>query len=284
MRLSVALCTYNGSRFLEKQLNSFLNQTIAVDEIIICDDNSSDETIKIINIYQDKNPGLIRLFQNKLGLGTIKNFEKAISKTTGDLIFLSDQDDIWYPEKVEKSINFFKQNQKCVLLFSDGDLIDNEDLKIAGSLWTKWGFDDEKKSLWSNNKLAFNSLVKGDNKITGATVCFKASLKNKIYPIALPLDYWHDGWLGTHAAAVEGLFFINEPLIKYRVHDSQQVGISNQGLDAITLSANKDFITKEDYFSKLKKMYPKLKNHIPYQQEKSLVEKIIIKVKRIFTS
>jgi len=132
--------------------------------------------------------------------------------------------------------------------------------------------------------MAFNSLVKGDNKITGATVCFKASLKNKIYPIALPLDYWHDGWLGTHAAAVEGLFFINEPLIKYRVHDSQQVGISNQGLDAITLSANKDFITKEDYFSKLRKMYPKLKNHIPYQQEKSLVEKIIIKVKRIFTS
>lgn len=284
MRLSVALCTYNGSRFLEKQLNSVLNQTIAVDEIIICDDNSSDETIKIINIYQDKNPGLIRVFQNKPGLGTIKNFEKAISKTTGDLIFLSDQDDIWYPEKVEKSINFFKQNQKCVLLFSDGDLIDNEDLKIAGSLWTKWGFDDEKKSLWSNNKLAFNSLVKGDNKITGATVCFKASLKNKIYPIALPLDYWHDGWLGTHAAAVEGLFFINEPLIKYRVHDSQQVGISNQGLDAITLNANKDFITKEDYFSKLRKMYPKLKNHIPYQQEKSLVEKIIIKVKRIFTS
>jgi glycosyltransferase involved in cell wall biosynthesis len=284
MRLSVALCTYNGSRFLEKQLNSVLNQTIAVDEIIICDDNSSDETIKIINIYQDKNPGLIHLFQNKPGLGTIKNFEKAIYKTTGDLIFLSDQDDIWYPEKVEKSINFFKKNQKCVLLFSDGDLIDHEDLKIAGSLWTKWGFDDEKKSLWSNNKLAFNSLVKGDNKITGATVCFKASLKNKIYPIALPLDYWHDGWLGTHAAAVEGLFFINEPLIKYRVHDSQQVGISNQGLDAITLSANKDFITKEDYFSKLRKMYPKLKNHIPYQQEKSLVEKIIIKVKRIFTS
>jgi glycosyltransferase involved in cell wall biosynthesis len=284
MKLSVALCTYNGDRFLQKQLDSILNQTKNVDEIVICDDNSSDETIKIINVYQEKNPGLIHLFENKPGLGTIKNFEKAISETTGDLIFLSDQDDIWYSEKVEKSIDFFKQNQKCVLLFSNGDLIDHEDSKLEGTLWNKWGFDEEKKAIWANNTLAFKSLVKGDNKITGATLCFKKSLKEKIFPIELPLDYWHDGWLGTLAAAVNGLFFINESLIKYRVHESQQVGISNEGLDTITLTANKEFITKEEYFIKLRKMFPGLKKHIPYNKEKSILDRIIIKLKRIFKS
>lgn len=284
MKLSVALCTYNGDRFLQKQLDSILNQTKSIDEIVICDDNSSDETIKIINSYQDKHPGLIHLYKNKSGLGTIKNFEKAIENTTGDLIFLSDQDDIWYPEKVEKSVRFFKQNEKCILLFSDGDLINDKDEQISGSLWTKWGFDEEKKAIWTNNILAFNTLVKGDNKITGATVCFRKSLKNKIFPIELPLNYWHDGWLGTHAAAADGLFFTNESLIKYRVHDNQQVGISNEGLEATTLTANKDFITREIYFSRLIKMYPKLKEQIPYQKEKSLSDKIIFKLKRIFTS
>ncbi len=283
MKLSVALCTYNGENFLRQQLESILSQTKAVDEIVICDDKSSDETINIIKEYQEKYPELIHLHQNDPGLGTIKNFEKAISYTSGDLIFLSDQDDIWYPEKVEKSSRFFKENQNCLLLFSDGDLIDDLGVKTGSTLWKKWGFDTETKSIWQNNELAFNSLINGDNKITGATVCFDKSLKSKILPIELPLNYWHDGWLGTHAAAKDGLFFISESLIQYRVHNNQQVGISNEGLGTITLNANKEFISKEEYFSRLKKIYPKLKKYIPVQKKKSVFKKLLLKIKKSFT-
>ncbi|MFA9189974.1 glycosyltransferase family 2 protein [Flavobacterium sp. FZUC8N2.13] len=282
MKLSVALCTYNGSRFLEKQLNSILEQTIAVDEIIICDDNSSDETIKIINSYKNNYPELISLFQNSQNLGTIKNFERAISLTTGDLIFLSDQDDIWYPKKVEINCQFFEKNQNCILVFSNGDLIDDNERFINETLWDKWKFDDQTKSIWNNNTLAFNSLIKGDNKITGATVCFKKSLKNTIFPIELPLGYWHDSWLGTNAAAQQGLFFIEKSLIKYRLHIDQQVGISNVGLEKIILNANKKFIDKQKYFLKLRIMYPHLKKYIPYQMKKNGFKIVLLKVKRYF--
>lgn len=283
MKLSVALCTYNGENFLKQQLDSILGQTDPVDEIVICDDKSSDQTINIIKDYQEKYPELIQLYQNNPGLGTIKNFEKAILHTSGDLIFLSDQDDIWYPEKVEKSCRFFKGNHNCLLLFSDGDLIDDQGTKTRSTLWNKWGFDTVTKSIWQDNKQAFEYLVKGDNKITGATVCFRKSLKNKILPIELPLNYWHDGWLGTHAAAQEGLFFINESLIQYRVHNNQQVGISNEGLTAITLTANKEFISKEEYFNRLSKIYPKLKKYIPVQKKKSVFKRLLLKIKKSFT-
>jgi glycosyltransferase involved in cell wall biosynthesis len=282
MKISVALCTFNGSLFLEKQFDSILNQTVSVNEIVIFDDGSFDKTVEIIDRYQKKYSGLIQFYQNNPSLGTIENFEKAISYTTGDLIFLSDQDDIWYPEKVQKSSQYFKDNDKCILLFSNGDLIDDEDKVIGATLWDKWGFDDQMKSVWKNNKKAFSYLVKGDNKITGATVCFKKSLKAKISPITLPLNYWHDGWLGTNAAALKGLFFIDESLIQYRVHTNQQVGISNKGLDTVTLNANKNYITKNEYFNRLAKMYPHLKKHLPNQKGKSNFEKFLLKVKRCF--
>ena len=115
MKTSVALCTYNGQSFLSEQLNSILNQTHPVDEIIICDDCSTDQTIEIIKYFKDKFPNLIQLFENENSLGTIKNFEKAISLTKGDLIFLSDQDDIWFSSKVNEMVTFFDKNTKCKL-------------------------------------------------------------------------------------------------------------------------------------------------------------------------
>ena len=101
MKISVALCTYNGEKFLKKQIDSILSQTIKVDEIVVCDDRSQDGTHDILNGYQSQYPDVFRVFINDENLRSVKNFEKAISKCTGDLIFLSDQDDIWIPEKVE---------------------------------------------------------------------------------------------------------------------------------------------------------------------------------------
>lgn len=100
MKLSVALCTYNGESFLQQQLDSILQQELSVDEIVICDDGSTDRTISIIESYKQRYhyPTFI-LEQNKKNKGVRKNFEYAISLCSGDIIFLSDQDDVWQCEK-----------------------------------------------------------------------------------------------------------------------------------------------------------------------------------------
>lgn len=282
MQISVALCTYNGKAFLKEQLDSILSQTICVDEIIICDDGSIDGTLEILDSYVNRYPKLIHLFTNKKSLGTIKNFEKVIGLTNGDLIFLADQDDIWFPNKVEIIEGYFKSNKKCNLLFTNGDLINERGEKINETLWDKWGFDFEVRNLWKNNKLAFKDLINGNNKITGATVCFSKTLKSKIFPFKLPLGYWHDNLLGIHSAASEGLFFIEESLISYRIHSNQQVGISSNVLEKTTLNANRKNISKERYFNIFRKKYPHLKEYIP-SKKRNLLKKLLFKLTKKLT-
>ena len=106
--ISVALCTYNGAQFIREQLNSILCQTTNVDEIVICDDGSSDDTLSIINSYCSKTD-IIRVYQNQDKLGVSKNFQKAIDLCHGDLIFLSDQDDIWQANKVQTFVDYFNK-------------------------------------------------------------------------------------------------------------------------------------------------------------------------------
>jgi glycosyltransferase involved in cell wall biosynthesis len=283
MVVSVALCTYNGGKFIEGQLNSILNQTVKVDEIVVCDDVSSDNTLVMLETYKKKFPNLIKIFTNDVTLGTIKNFEKVISLTKGDLIFLADQDDIWYENKVEVMVNFFQENRDCTLLFSNGSLIDENGINLNATLWEKWGFDKNLRALWSNNNNAFKDLIINNNKITGATVCFKSMLKGSVLPINIPKGYWHDAWLGLHAAANGGLMFLETCLINYRIHENQQVGISSDAVDTATTNENKKFITKETYFKRIKKMYPLLREHVPLSK-KNIFEKVIFKIKNYLKS
>ncbi len=96
--ISVSLCTYNGEQYIREQLQSIFNQSMPVDEVVIGDDGSSDATLSIINTFKEKYP--IRVLESGQKLGTIRNFLRTIFECTGDIIFLSDQDDIWVPCKV----------------------------------------------------------------------------------------------------------------------------------------------------------------------------------------
>jgi Glycosyltransferases involved in cell wall biogenesis len=95
MTTSVALCTFNGEKFLRQQIDSILNQSMKVDEIVVCDDRSKDATIDILNGYQKKYPSVFKIYQNESNLGSVKNFERAVSLCSNEIIFLSDQDDFW---------------------------------------------------------------------------------------------------------------------------------------------------------------------------------------------
>ena len=129
MKTSVALCTYYGEKYLAEQLDSVLSQENPVDEIVICDDGSTDNTHSILQDYQARFPELFRIFINEKNLGYVANFEKALSLCTGDLIFLCDQDDIWHQDKVKFILHYFKENPLIGVAAHNLDLIGTYDGK-----------------------------------------------------------------------------------------------------------------------------------------------------------
>jgi glycosyltransferase involved in cell wall biosynthesis len=258
MKVSIALCTFNGEQYISDQLNSILNQSYPADEIIVCDDGSTDGTIRILEVFNSKFPRKIAIYRNSVNKGTIRNFERAISLSTGELIFLSDQDDIWYPDKIKKMVSFFSEKSSTLLLFSNGDLIDQNGVATGSTLWDAWDFTEEIRENWRNNKLAFYDLLKIHNKVTGATIAFKRKLKKQILPIRVPANYWHDQWLALHAAALNGLSFIEEPLIQYRMHPNQQIGLPESSLPLTNLSTFSEAVSVEEFNSLIEKRYAKL--------------------------
>src|SRR5213080_381833 len=98
--LSVALCTYNGAAYLGEQLDSIVAQSRPPDELVVCDDGSTDETVEVLETFLAEAPFPVRLQRNEANLGFVKNFEQAISLCTGDFVALSDQDDVWMPGKL----------------------------------------------------------------------------------------------------------------------------------------------------------------------------------------
>ena len=134
MKISVALCTYNGEKFIEEQLKSILEQTVPITEIVIFDDGSSDTTVSKIGLVDQNNPGIIRLFQNKANVGFCKNFEKALTECNGDYIFFSDQDDVWHRDKVGKIISYLTETGKYGV-FTNADLMDRDGNSIGTTLF-----------------------------------------------------------------------------------------------------------------------------------------------------
>ncbi|OAQ38603.1 hypothetical protein A5893_14415 [Pedobacter psychrophilus] len=226
IKTSVALCTYNGSKYITKQLDSILNQTIVPDEIIICDDCSTDNTSAILDDYFLKYPEIVSVFKNPEKLGAIKNFEQAIKLTKNETIFLSDQDDIWQPNKVKIILSEFSSNPKVKLIFTNAFLIDGKGEILQGDIWGKWGFNLDVQKRWRSKFNVFHDLLNNINYATGATLAFKRDLISVIFPFELPNAYWHDAWISLNATLNGGLRYLDLNLIKYRIHDDQQVGIN----------------------------------------------------------
>lgn len=209
MKISVVICTFNGGNFIQPQLESILRQSMPPDEIIVCDDASTDDTIDKVHRIAAKWPTMVRIIQNETNLGCVKNFEQAIKHTTGDIIFLSDQDDFWFNEKIETMYIPFSQNNRIGLLYSDAILTDIA-LKPTGK--TLFGC---RKNLHLNNKRLAYQLVRGVG-INGCTLAFRSNLKSLILPISE--EWGHDQWIAFIAYAVMDYSIINKPLMFYRRH------------------------------------------------------------------
>lgn len=222
MNISAAMCTYNGARYLREQLQSIAAQTRPPDELVICDDQSTDTSREIISHFAASASFPVQLHVNEQNLGSTKNFERAIELCTGDVIALADQDDVWLPEKLRRIEDCFERGPGVGLVFTDAEVVD-EDLKPLGyRLWQSVGFDDAARRLVTSGR-ALDVLLPGWT-VTGATMAFRAGFRNLVLEIPTDLALIHDGWIALLIASVADVSFIDEPLIKYRQHGRQQIG------------------------------------------------------------
>ncbi len=223
-KISIALCTYNGAKFLPAQLESFLVQKRLPDELIVCDDCSTDETPKIINDFARRATFPVIFRVNEKNLGSTKNFERAISLCGGDVIFLSDQDDVWLPQKIARIEAEFNKNPQVGLVFSDAEIVD-ENLHTANcNLW-QFTFNEERRKESRNGK--FSDVLLRQNVVTGATMAFRSHYRKTFMPIPdrIP-NLIHDAWISLLIANETKVVFVEEQLIKYRQHSGQQLGIN----------------------------------------------------------
>jgi acyl carrier protein phosphodiesterase len=220
MKLSVAMCTWNGAAYVEEQLASVAAQTRKPDEVVICDDASSDATPRALERFSVTAPFTVRIFRNRERLGTTRNFEQAIKRCTGDIILLSDQDDLWRPEKIAVMAERFGRDIRIGCLFTDAVRTDEAGKPLPGTLWDHIGFDETERSRVHRGK-AFDVLIR-HNVATGATMAFRAKWRDSLLPI--PEEIVHDRWIAVILSAVSRVDLIEQPLIDYRVHPQQQIG------------------------------------------------------------
>ena len=225
-KISIAMCTYNGCKFLQEQLDSISSQTRLPDELIVCDDGSSDSTLSILKDFSDSAKFPVRIRCNSSRLGISKNFEQAISLARGNLIALCDQDDIWRHDKLEILVQQLCEKPEVGYVFTDAIVINELGETIHESLWKEVVFDRQQYAIFSRGPVGQLRVLFRGNKVTGATMAFRAMLK----AISLPIpELWaHDAWI-AFASSINGIrgLAIHEPLIYYRRHHGQAAGIEH---------------------------------------------------------
>lgn len=199
------MTTYNGSEYLKQQLESFMNQSVLPHELIICDDMSTDDTLEIINEFKKKSPFEVKLFVNKCNLGYAANFNKSISHTSGDLIFLSDQDDVWFNNKIEVMLEHVICNQNYLLFMNDAELTDHN---LSTTNLTKLG------------QIRSSGLNENDF-VMGCCCCIKREFLDFTLPIPKGINA-HDNWLVYIAIYLDIRSINNITLQYYRRHDNNE--------------------------------------------------------------
>ena len=272
LMISVAMATYNGEQYLQEQLDSILHQSLPVEEIVIVDDCSTDQTASIIKEYRDRD-SRIKFFQNTKNLGYKLNFKKALSKCKGDYIFLCDQDDIWDVDKVKEMISMIKNHPEISSLASSFRVIDQNDQPVEVKLIAGR----------SNNNLLLKPVKENEliemtldefvfhNYFQGCSMVITKKLRNTFeekFIDTLP----HDWVLNIIASAEQGMYFYNKPLFSYRIHEKNTIGLPDDQKPTIRQKLQRIFdydiraaFAQERYDSltAIKEIYPKYYESLP---------------------
>lgn len=216
IRISVAMTSYNGIKYIGEQLDSILIQLKENDEIVVSDDGSSDGTVELIEKYQEKDKR-VRLIKGP-GNGIKKNVENAIKNTRGEFIFLADQDDIWAKEKIEHVMKIFV-DKKYHVVIHDAQVFEGENTeKIVQESFFRF-----RKS----GSGVIKNIIK--NSYIGCCMAFRRELIDIIVPIPTQIEM-HDQWIGIlNDFKNEKSYFLEEPLIFYRRHGENNSSMTHYG-------------------------------------------------------
>lgn len=198
MKTSIAMATFNGAKYLNEQLQSFVQQARLPDELIVSDDASSDGTLDVLLKFQSEAPFKVVIIENKRNVGFVGNFERALERCAGDIVFLSDQDDVWFPNKIDSIWRVFEAETVSVVL--NDQIVTDESLNPTGV--TKLG-----------NAKRYSAVITGC-----CTAMTSEFLKFCLpFPQGIPS---HDGWIGSVAIALGVRKVFPEPLQYWRRHNS----------------------------------------------------------------
>jgi glycosyltransferase involved in cell wall biosynthesis len=241
------MCTYNGARFLNEQLESITRQTRLPDELVVCDDCSTDETPTLLRSFAASAPFPVRLYFNESNIGSTRNFEQAIRYSNGEAISLCDQDDIWHHEKVERTETLFRTRPQVGLVFTDAEVVDESEKPLGMTLWQSIRFGPERQAIVRSRKAA--KLLSQKTVATGATMTFRARFRDWILPIPSDVSLIHDGWIALMISMLAPVEIIPEPLIRYRAHPAQQIGTPlNGSVDRIENRSLRDAARRQNLF------------------------------------
>lgn len=239
--ISVAMTTFNGEKYIEKQIESIIHQSLPVDEIIVCDDGSTDHTVELLKKYD------VTLIQNFQNLGYKLNFKQAMEKCNGDYIFLCDQDDIWEKDKVKDMMQIMESHKNIHVLASSFTYIDGQDQMILTTL----------NKGYSNNNLYNKEVAKNDlvsvltdefiygNYFQGCALVMDKQTRDFVvhhFDDRLP----HDWIISLYASIDGGMYFYNKSEFKYRIHNDNSIGVSTLNQSA-TQHVNRAYQFEERY-------------------------------------
>ncbi|MFT6404814.1 MAG: glycosyltransferase involved in cell wall biosynthesis [Marinomonas primoryensis] len=219
--IQILLATYNGAKYLEAQLDSLLAQTCRHWMLIAHDDGSNDQTLDILRAYHYHHPDSIIILEDGLIFGNpCDNFTHLLAASTGEYVMFCDQDDVWLPDKIEKTFNKMQALERLhpslpIVVHTDLIVVDESLCLIAPSMFEYQGLNKSINSL-------LEILAKGS--VTGCTMMVNRQaivLSQPILPSAVMHDWWIAAMVIKHQGVVE---FIDEPLIQYRQHSSNSVG------------------------------------------------------------
>jgi len=226
-RTSVAMATCEGERFIDAQLASIAAQTRPPDELVVVDDDSHDGTLARLEAFAEGAGFPVRIERNSPRLGTTANFARCISLCRGDVILLCDQDDVWEPDKIARLAGVLEARPEIGLVFSNGQVVDDDLVPLGYDLWQSLFFDerDRERVRTGEAPAVFARRVVA----AGTTLAFRARFNALLFPFP-DLPSVHDAWLAFLIASVSGCELVDAPLIRYRLHGANQIGLRRRGL------------------------------------------------------
>ena len=224
--VTVALCTWNGTPWLSELLDSVARQVRVPDELVVQDDVSTDDTVAVVEAFAARAPFPVRLEVNERRLGSTANFERALLRCSGRIVALADQDDVWYPSKLDRLVTVLDEDPILTLAFSDADLLDSGGRPTGRRLWDSRGngrylrgHEIVPGEMFARRALSTGCTMAARRRAIDAALPFPSSLDDPIAPMR------HDRWLSLVAAAVGTVRALPEALLGFRVHPEQQTGV-----------------------------------------------------------